>query len=738
MSNTDNNSLELLTITTEHFQKLEQLKKHGKLTFIDYYTKPQNVTSEMLIQELSSFDMTYNIENNNIDTDYCWKLYVYINNIDNHNNSRFRDYGISFLPNYVPLTIPFEEQQLTTENIVDNNISKRMSKTVKINYENPPIGRKTPVVSNRISKTSKNNRSLQRKKWGTMFKRNNSRKNDTIESQGLYEKKNWSMSKMFKKGESNKRITKQPYTKKVSKPRGRLWGMFGGSEYETLRDDYINTLDVSVTERELSNKTIIYNISPNYLPQWRYSRGVLSFSTLIKVKFIDGTVPVYLYGSSLPLPNNNGFNYHLGEGQFSSNLLQFYRYFMNINRLISLHGCDLDWSFLPFGHQPSYCKDIDEEKIWTDLQRVNDERRQYYELHWIDMHAGYFNTYESLVKMDYTNPSNKSLIHCLAGFGRTGTSLLLIICKYFYNLEINKQQYYSHFNNVQVTDSSQLQISLTKSKEIFVRLKNLLLMHIETNNIDNTSLDGENIHNFILRKINNRVNEFDSTSIVREMFDNFYYVSQTHVIFIFSQLNLLITRMNYVLYFTALVNNIPNFTLYHLFTLEDFNDLNAHSYNISPDDASSYIFIFPNNIELSQFNSEITSFYNTPQQNIQPVYDINRFGIVPPTTPPPLVTTNLSIQQPSVKTNPRTSLGSRETIQKTIPVSNNTQPTTTPGTLQRISRGNSYRLVHEEPEMTPDTPDENNLERPSIEKQKSPITTRFKQKNPDLQSISFG
>ena len=707
------NSSKLLQITTNHFQKLYELSNNKP---IDYYTKPEDVTREMLLEELSCLDLEYTY-NKDTTTDYFWRLYVYSNNFDNHNNSNLKEFGISFLPNEVPLSTPYEDEIGEYQSIIEpENIVKP---------ENIDIPETNPIIAtSRRTKSTKNNKGLyntKKNKWSIsrMFGRRDTRKKDMTIQQDIPNKK--SGFSYFKKNSRKSRII-----------RG------GTGEFELHKTEYIDSLNNSVSENIILDNIVYYSLFNNILPPWRYSSMAGTFSTLVKLKDIDEITPVFVCGSSLPLPNLHGPNIDLHETQHCSNLLQFYKYIVNVKRLISLQGCDLNWSLLPISYAPNYCEGIHEESIWTQLNQKNGEPPQYNELYWIDMDSGYFNTYEKLSKMDYTRPSNKSLIHCLAGFGRTGTSLLLIICKYYYRLEKNKRNFNNHFSNIIPEYDDETEPIFLKSRDIFLRLKTLLIEHIEINTINDNK-----IHPFVVNKINKRINEFNHLSISHELFDRFYRSNTNgYIQFKYTGMNLLITRMNYILYFTALANKIENFTLYKIYTRDQFQTL-YNLQTLSVNEAPCYLFIYPVNIVLSQFNNEVTAEFSNRY-----LYDDGKFQniisrqplamVTSPVQPPPQSTATTSPVQPQpqsaivappvqpIKTTPTKRRGGPQPLQSRL------RPETKVNTPRPSSRIVHNGVLHEVPEMVPDTGDDI-PERP--ERDERPT---IRNKNKDMTSISFG
>jgi hypothetical protein len=303
---------------------------------------------------------------------------------------------------------------------------------------------------------------------------------------------------------------------------------------------------------------VITDINQSELPRW-YS----SYTTFIKIKDINDR-RIYLRASSLPMPNEPRY---VSSKNNCTNLLNFYRFVMDIPKIISLQGCDLDWSFLPTEYIPETCKGVNELINWNETcSRYNepsdetssisipnnDPRSNMMEFHWIDMHAGYFSVYDNLSKIDFTNKANNSLIHCLAGYGRTGTAILLIICVNYYR--VNRSRFHSDFfvNSKKPNDF--------KSSSIVNKLKSLLNDFIE---FDTDIPDNLGISSSAINKIKSTITSFDIKKISNEVFmhnfyDNYgYHISYTSV-------NVFITRVNYIIYFTTLRNNIKQFPLFSL------------------------------------------------------------------------------------------------------------------------------------------------------------------------------
>jgi hypothetical protein len=97
-------------------------------------------------------------------------------------------------------------------------------------------------------------------------------------------------------------------------------------------------------------------------------------------------------------------------------------------------------------------------------------------------------------------------------------------------------------------------------------------------------------------------------------------------------LNLLITRMNYILYFTALVNNIETFTLYKLYSILEFENLDSRISQLTIEEAPQHIFVFPEQITITDFNNWV---YQNDKTRTFYQYGINpNIGLSPGTNIP--------------------------------------------------------------------------------------------------------
>jgi hypothetical protein len=309
----------------------------------------------------------------------------------------------------------------------------------------------------------------------------------------------------------------------------------------------------------------------NCSPEWDGG-----FSKMVKINNINDN-PIFLYGSSLPRKNYRSGHHDLSHRQ-CTNLLNFYRFIMDIPNIISLQGCDLDWSLVDPSYELQSCKGVNELTIWNEVcdrynqpndtgEIVEEETNpsNMVELYWKDFHPGYFNTFDYLSKIDFTQKRNKSIMHCLAGYGRTGTALLLVICINYYNTE---RKFNTDFGVNPRESSVKLNINSAKMVKKF---KWLLTSHlVNESNIPSNFHDDLEIKPDIIRGIKSNVSNFDINKITDEIFLNHYepYAGYQPS---YTQINTFITRINYIIYFTALRNGIRRFPLFALKTKNYFD-----------------------------------------------------------------------------------------------------------------------------------------------------------------------
>jgi len=262
------------------------------------------------------------------------------------------------------------------------------------------------------------------------------------------------------------------------------------------------------------------------MPSWQ--TGENPWVTLVRLKDTE------LYASSIP--DQNIYN--------CLATMKFYMYVKGIKRIISLQGCGID-----DGHPMHNCKgyipedmtqknDNYEEDIWNGLKSMslvhkNDSLIDFDNHKINDLSAGRLSVWCDLYNCNYYNPNQPTLIHCLAGFGRTGSILLLICLNTYYQnngLEVDKlsTEYLGHI------DGNSLFIDL------YLRLHDALI-------VDNdVHVNGQ--------ECNDVITAFDKRHITNELFD----------IKNLTAINIFITRLNYIRICLGLGYNQTEVYLYHL------------------------------------------------------------------------------------------------------------------------------------------------------------------------------
>jgi hypothetical protein len=329
---------------------------------------------------------------------------------------------------------------------------------------------------------------------------------------------------------------------------------------------------------------VVQCINNGIYPHW--SSG---YSTIVKITDINNK-PIYVRGTSLPDPDKPSLiATDCNRENFCTNTLNFYRYIKNIPNLISLQGCDLDWT--GYQYKPKYCDDLNEKATWNRIcneyaeltnptQMRNDYMKEFY---WVDMSAGFFSVYNSLSDIDFTDISNSSIIHCLAGFGRTGTVLMLIICINYY--KEHPGEYEADFLRHEEND---LDHSKT-SNRIIRKLKWLFHQYIRVD--QEIPIDPDiPISDVAKDRLKLALISFDVNKIVDELFTNFYRRGSRNRQVNYTSLNVLVTRINYILYFTARACGLDRVILYethqHIYTSVDNSLVMDSMVLIKPDELS--------------------------------------------------------------------------------------------------------------------------------------------------------
>jgi hypothetical protein len=306
-------------------------------------------------------------------------------------------------------------------------------------------------------------------------------------------------------------------------------------------------------ENPMRKRMVVEGLNNGIYPHW--SSGL---STIIKINKINNK-DIYARGTSLPVPNEPlPTGSVISQDQYCTNTMNFYRYVKNIPNIISLQGCDLDWSWCRY--KPKYCDNLEEKANWNKIcneydNNTNPRTDHIKEFYWVDMSAGFFSVYKSLSDIDFTDISNSSIIHCLAGFGRTGTVLMLIICINHY--KEFPDEYETDFLIPERNDPD----NSKTSNRIIRKLKSLFHQYLEVDQeipIDPAIPINDRTKDTLKRLIFS----FGIEKIFDELFTNFYRRGARNRQVNYTSLNVLVTRINYILYFTAKACNQTSVILY--------------------------------------------------------------------------------------------------------------------------------------------------------------------------------
>jgi len=253
-------------------------------------------------------------------------------------------------------------------------------------------------------------------------------------------------------------------------------------------------------------------------PSWRNGPGPDTFNTLVNIIPNNGANSIQVFGSSLPYVN-------VDDETRCFNTLAFYMYRHEIRRIISFQACGLN----PGGnHLQTYDATYPtmENDTWNMLKLLKRDHRLnpsyvFTDLFCRDMTQGTINFWNDLDAINFIGDDNRSLLHCYAGYGRTGSALFFLILK---------EAIATGFCNVNVLLSPF--IGLGNSNDMYDQLKHVLNHRIEINqNPVNGAFQAE-------------INNFDATEIADEVFN--INGGDTY------NANLLISRINLI--FTVIGN----------------------------------------------------------------------------------------------------------------------------------------------------------------------------------------
>ena len=538
---------------------------------------PPEVTRDMLLHELMCDDLEAAGKEIMGDINKLWGLFYYINRGSNN------EFGFTFVGEEVsiPVVAPQIKNRKTS---VRNNNNKS---SVKVN-------------TNNSTKRASTKRASQK---GDTIKRNISTKPQT-----KTRKRNWYDSVFVKNGKPNN-IKPNNIKPNNIKPnnRGLRRLLFGGNnQFNENKKGYITLLNDSI---EVSNENF-----KDLAPTW-INNSVGGTTTLVKLKPVNNRTRIYVVGSSLPVPDTYVHPKSFYPKQYCANTLSFYKYIKNVSRIISLQGCNLDWNSitlppdrrLPF--RPLFCDGVDEKINWDTICKSIDPQydsnnSSFHEYYWVDMTPGFFETYKSIVSMDFTKPENKTLVHCYAGKGRTGTVLLMILSRYYFMGDKGRENFEYNFNTGYFGMDSESKQAI-RSYDLCKYLELLLTSHLQYDPIEPNS--GGDMKFSCIEMINASIKRNNHKNIINELFHGFYERrthTNTNVTISITMLNMLITRLNYIIYFTAYVNKIPFILLYQPYNTQDKVDkLNVMLRGINVDNVFTLPLRFPKQVMVKSLES---------------------------------------------------------------------------------------------------------------------------------------
>ena len=550
-----------------------------------FETCPPDVTRDMLLKELMCKDLQCMGDEIIENTNKLWKIFYY------NNRSSNSPFGFTFLGDEE--AIPIATQPLPTR--TSTSRMKRKTNT-----------KRTGDVSKRRSST----------------KRGNVLNNENKISTQPSNKKKSGFFNLFGKTDTRKQR------------RNRMFG--GNARYDENRNTYVTLLNESMEETMNGINTDAF---ANLAPVWRFNVNGIPLHTLSKLKPIDRIptrnshdIPIYVYATSLPIKDTFEYPKSLGNKQYCANTLFFYKFARNISRIISLHGCGLNWDLItlpnniPLPFKPNHCQDLDEKRNWDNVSKSNDSRyddtqSSLLEYYWVDMTSGFFNTYKSIVSLDFTDPNTKTIIHCMAGFGRTGSILLMILCKYFFSSSNGKQNFSRLFNKTLIS----LEDRRKQSFNMCSLLRSILVRHLE---LDTLSDDTIGLNENCIKEINTSIEKFDISCIIYELLYGFFdeiNPNTKEVQISVTLMNMLITRINYIIYFTAYVNDIAQVNLYQI---HDMNTLGPHLPFINSGNIFEFLLLNPLQVHVKPFTRSLNHPTTNMYFGINTIQPQNRY--IPP------------------------------------------------------------------------------------------------------------
>lgn len=296
--------------------------------------------------------------------------------------------------------------------------------------------------------------------------------------------------------------------------------------------------------RRINKKTKKYSIRggsgssgsscDNELLDWRKNRDGYTFSTLLRSGFDENKL--YLWSTSMPdlVDDEDKIN----NREILRQIFDFYINCLNINTIISLESCSTD----NYKKYKKVCNGYTELEV---IEGISDDV-VFKEIDIPDMGVGTLNNWKEILTnerggwIEFDKPEEATLIHCLAGMGRTGSILLFIALR-----EYLKQ------NSDKIDDILTKPYFKFKTMEEYIEwLKKLMISFLE---IDE-SAENENVKQ--------KIKSFKIHYLTDELFNTdtqpnkLLLAKRLNIIKIF--LKLYFVQSNILLYNTNAIDNFAN------------------------------------------------------------------------------------------------------------------------------------------------------------------------------------
>jgi hypothetical protein len=559
---------------------------------------PPEVTYQMLEKELMCADLENADPKYSIDE--LWTIYYY-----NHKGS----------DNIFGFTTIHNTNSQPLETIVESSIEE-------------PIG--TSLEESIEQRLSQISRGKSKRRQTTTKKEKGYNYNISINNNGSRNTRSKTNTRKSHRGSVRGSVTRRnnPYIK----TRG------GGKLYDTNKANYCDTLNKSIPSKKKWYRSNFQNEDlRDFTPHWPIIYGDVNerLHTLTKLKKVNGT-NLYVYGTSHPMNTYIEYKHPDIKSFQAVNNMLFYRYVKGISRIIDLHGCSMNWDLIempnhtsPQPYRPSGCKNSNEKRLWRRITRSDiyenntkkddDVYSRFSSFYWIDMSAGFFDTYHDIMKFSFDDPKIKSIVHCKAGFGRTGTVLLMIICKYYFNTPDKIEEFKRIFDFPPNDTANKKRNALIAVNKLY----KLLESHVELDLVDRRKEPC--LRTELVDAINIEIRMFDKNWILHELFRGFYDFghgfrlppkdaertyrrNQTVTELSLTNLNVLITRINYILYFIASYHKIESVNLYELYSPYSLRTIQRDIY--TNENVLSIPCLKPRNVMVGPFTENTSDMFH--------------------------------------------------------------------------------------------------------------------------------